>query len=589
MSTSRSLPPSVKWLCLILGLLLLLGSLGLIGWDGYQAWGVWKVQHVKGAKPMTAMNLAGEMGKKCIGGPTGFVGAIVGFFAGIWLFQLANKKEGASLVAQAALVQAGQGQVPVVATEMVVTEHKPKRKLKAKRWTTANIISFGAESRRLLTFNGTRSGFTIGQQATIPNLLPLPAKVVGRDWRALLQPKLNIAWLPVDQVFLRVVQIPVSDFEETLSMVELQLEKISPLPVTQIVWSIHILPQQADNLQTVIVVMVARDIVEKYLGELEGQGFQADRLELPILDEILATRVAADGAYIYPENTPGKFSALVAWWYGGTLRSLGLVHVPAVDGRDAILKEQLAQMAWSGELEGWLSGNPHWFLVSNEQTAAAWQPMFRPWLGQSVEVIPPLTEADLATRNANRSGKPEAASGLLPDEFALRYMQEFHDRLWMRLVGALAMIYIAGVMIYMAASSWQGMSADDKERQARGLGQQYTNTLQIKAQVEILQNRQALKFASLDCWKTTAELQPAEITLGSLDFKDGKHLSLSGTASADANGQLTDFNEALRKKTKENGDPLFERVDLPSVRLNPGGATLSWSFSAVLANAEEGP
>jgi hypothetical protein len=119
----------------------------------------------------------------------------------------------------------------------------------------------------------------------------------------------------------------------------------------------------------------------------------------------------------------------------------------------------------------------------------------------------------------------------------------------------------------------------------KGLAVQYTNTLQIKTQVEILQNRQALKFASLDCWKTTAELLPAGITLGSLEFKDGK-LTINGSAPGDGNGMLTDFNEAMRKATL-NGAPMFEHVDLPNVRLNPGGATLSWSFAAVLANAEE--
>ena len=42
-------------------------------------------------------------------------------------------------------------------------------------------------------------------------------------------------------------------------MVELQLEKLSPMPVTQIVWSIQVLPHAEGNLQTVIVMIVARN------------------------------------------------------------------------------------------------------------------------------------------------------------------------------------------------------------------------------------------------------------------------------------------------------------------------------------------
>ena len=74
-------------------------------------------------------------------------------------------------------------------------------------------------------------------------------QIVAKDWRSLWQRKLNIAWLPPEKVFLRVAQFPASDFDETLAMVELQLEKLSPMPVTQIVWTIHLLPHAEGNLQ----------------------------------------------------------------------------------------------------------------------------------------------------------------------------------------------------------------------------------------------------------------------------------------------------------------------------------------------------
>jgi hypothetical protein len=156
----------------------------------------------------------------------------------------------------------------------------------------------------------------------------------------------------------------------------------------------------------------------------------------------------------------------------------------------------------------------------------------------------------------------------------------------MRLLGSVLAVYVAAVVIYMAGASWKGMSADGVERDAANLSRTYTNALQFKAQLQILQNRQALKFASLDCWKTTAELLPEGITVQNLEFRDGKHLNLSGVAPGDQGNLVTDFNEALRKATL--GDHrMFETVEPPSVKLNPGGATLSWNFSADLANAEE--
>ena len=266
-------------------------------------------------------------------------------------------------------------------------------------------MQIGSERRQLWGFTAARGGFSLNQEQSIPAADPLPLKLVAKDWKTLFQPKLNIAWLPFEQVFLRVTQLPAGDFDDTLAMVELQLEKLSPLPVTQIVWSIQILPHRVDNLQTVIVIVVARDLVQEFLGQLEGQGYLADQLELPMLDQLQATPITGDGAWIYPGNDTGKLTALVAWWYGGALRNLGLLHVPTVENRDILLKEQLTQMAWSGELEGWLTSAPRWHLVADETAAADWQPMFRSWLGQPVKTFAPLSQSELAKLTAKRAAR----------------------------------------------------------------------------------------------------------------------------------------------------------------------------------------
>ena len=100
-------------------------------------------------------------------------------------------------------------------------------------------------------------------------------------------------------------------------MVELQLEKLSPLPVTQIVWTLQVLPQApAENLQTVMVVIVERKVVEEFLGKLEAQGYLADRLEVPMLDQLAAASATGDGAWIYPalvERPDRRAGGVVVW------------------------------------------------------------------------------------------------------------------------------------------------------------------------------------------------------------------------------------------------------------------------------------
>ncbi|HEX3797698.1 MAG TPA: hypothetical protein VH413_03270 [Verrucomicrobiae bacterium] len=593
MSAHKPTPRWLSVLCLTLGLIFVLGALYGMTDTGMKGYALWKKAHAPVAAvtppPKTPVNpKAPKTASPAAPAPKVhismdaiaplaeyFIAELVMFFIGVRLLQVPGKK------AKAAKEAAAFGETSPVSAVAAKTA-----RASAKRWQSSNVLQVGAESRRLWSFGAAKGGFTLAQDQNIPTAAPLPPNVVGRDWTALFQPKLNIAWLPVEQVFLRVAQLPIADFDETLSMVELQLEKLSPLPVTQIVWSIQVLPQRVDNLQTIIVIIMARDLVEKFLGELEGQGFLADRLELPILDQMQATAVKADGAYIYPDATTGKLSALVAWWYGGTLRNLGLLHVPAGERREAVLREQLTQMAWSGELEGWLTSAPRWFLVADEDTAVTWEPLFRSWLGTNLEVLRPAPPTQLATLNANRAARAESGAGILPPEYATRYQQEFVDRLWMRGLGVVLAAYLGGVTIYLAGAAVQSYRAETLVEEVSSHSRAYTNVLQLKAQLGILQNRQALKFASLDCWKKTAELLPENISIGTLEFKDGKHYSLSGTAQADQSGALTDFNEALRKATLD-GEPMFETLSLPQIKLNPGGATLSWSFNGDLARAEE--
>src|SRR6185295_5894831 len=232
--------------------------------------------------------------------------------------------------------------------------------------------------------------------------------IVAKDWRSFFHRKLNIAWLPPENVFLRVAQLPKSSFEETRAMVELQLEKLSPIPVTQVVWSMHVLPQSTGDLQTVIVVLSERDVVEKFLGSLEGQGFLADRLEIPVLDQLQATTVKEDGAWIYPTMGGEKNAAVVAWWSGGTLHNLNTITVPETGDPAASLAAQLSQLTLAGELEGWLQSAPAWHLVADDAVAVEWEAMLRPALDAPIQISAPVPPAQLAALTAKRSADSDA-------------------------------------------------------------------------------------------------------------------------------------------------------------------------------------
>lgn len=451
------------------------------------------------------------------------------------------------------------------------------------RWHSCNVLQSVGNGRNLWQFSAGGGGkVTLQRQESRVGSEPLPPKLVTKDWQTLFQPKLNVAWIPAEHVFLRVVQLPKADLTETRSMVELQLEKLSPLPVAQIVWGFELLEHATADMQTAIVIIIARMHVEQFLGELEGQGYLADRLEVPFLDQLRATRVDGEGAWIFPGVGPDNYSCLIAWWYGGILQNLGLIHLPPSADRARLLQEQLSQMTWAAELEGWLTSPPRYYLVANGLLAEDWKNLFSPSL--PVQIVPPVESAELAALTARRVANNGVMTNLLPPEYTTRYRQQFIDRIWMRALGAVVALYILGVGVYfgfVAVAKWKLGRVQD---QIAGIGPVYTNTIQLRERVRVLQDQLDLQFAALDCYKAVADFLPSELTLDSLQFDRGRKLMLVGYASRSDGQKVQDFNEALRKVMVKD-QSLFSKVSAPSMG-NQTGDQMRWSFNCDLKRTD---
>ena len=492
---------------------------------------------------------------------------------GLFFLFLARKSPpGSTVSTTGSLVSAGTVSRPVTNKRRNAAIH------------SCTVLKTAADARFLWQFGLRNNSLALSREQVCPNNAALPSGIVGKDWTNLWQRKLNIAWIAPEHVFLRVVQLPQSTFEETVSMVELQLEKLSPIPVAQISWCIQTHPHNKGPLQTVIVVIVARSIVEEFLGKLENDGFLADRVEMPALDQLQATLGSGDGAWIYPTMTGAHPVALVAWRYSGVLQNLDFVTLPAANRPEA-LREQLTQFAWSGELEGWLVSPPSWHLVADPQVAAEWETLIREGLQQSVEVIAPAAPQELARLTATRATQHEEQANLLPPEYALRYQQNFVDRLWMRALGTAVILYVAVVAVYLVALQVAVYRTQAVEKEVALWSPQYTNAMQLKARYQVLKDRQELKYAALDCWKAVASLLPQEVTLDGYNFSDGKRLNLNGTAPVGQGQQLYAFEGALRK-VEIDGQTLFAPSKGESLSYQTRGNDITWSFSLELKRSE---
>lgn len=460
----------------------------------------------------------------------------------------------------------------------------------AKKWPTCNVFQTGTDQHQVWHFDLKSKRYVAKGSDFLSTNQPLPDGVVGKGWKSLVQPRLSVAWLPAESVFLRVVQLPQCTLDELTAMVDLQLERLSPLPVTQIVWSAYSLGEGDDaGMQTVLVVIAELEAAETFLGQLEESGLFVDRLDVSTVDQLMALKPEGDGAWIMPEMTGVPNKALVGWWFGGVLRSLGLIELPAEDSARASLRNQLMQMAWAGEIEGWLTQTPKWHLYAGPETRDAWLAALVSELGDEIESAEPPAPAELALSCANRAAQQPGPMlrGLLPGIFATRYRQQFTDRLWMRGLGAVMALYVAGVLIYFGVLSVQNWRLDSVEKQAKQLAPAYTNALDLKATFDVLNDLHELKYAALDCWKLTSELIPEGVVVDSLIFSEGSSLKLNGTAPENAVDDLIDFSADLRN-VKVDGKPVFqpEQGQLLEYRKSPRADQVKWNFGLVLKRSE---
>lgn len=482
--------------------------------------------------------------------------------------------------------------------------------MKAPRWQTCNVLQSEPQQRRLWQFEPEGQTVRLLTERKSELSERLPPRVVGKTWRNLWRPKVNAAWLPAEHVFLRVLHLPACEPRELPAMVEFQLEKVSPLPVGQIVWSVEPVPRrgtgpgptapaaaapdrteeteaeqpQPSQEQTVVVLIAAREPVEQFLGDLEAAGYLADRLELPHLREMLASQGTDEGVWIYPRTEGEKTVCLTAWWVEGRLQHVSLLPLPSDGSAANYLAQAIQEVAWAGEMEGWAPANASCHLVCEPAMAFTLTPALRALGLERLQVIAPLPWPKVAALCA----QAHSPSNLVPAEYALTYRQQFIDRLWMRGLAALGVLYLVGVLGYFAALQFLEFKKAGVEKQIAALTDRYHQALRLKARVQVFQDQLNLKFAALDSWKAAAENLPAELGLTSLQFQRGKKLVLFGTVPTDQQSKVTEYNEALSKATV-NGELLFARVSLGTIQTPPGAQPnrpATWSLSCELRQTE---
>ncbi len=448
---------------------------------------------------------------------------------------------------------------------------------RAKPEKSCLVLVTSPDGDRVLAFDPAGAGVKARQVHAVPAGGSVPAKVAGRDWQLLLSPRLDLAWMPGADVYLKLTELPSTDPAEVASMAELLLEKLSPLPPAQVVCGAEIVAEAEPGVSSVLLVIVSRNRVDERLAGLAARGYTAGRLDVGLARE-LAAIVREDGLWLLedPEKAPGLMA--VVWRLGGRWRQVDALRVPTGEGAGEALVTALTRMAWAAELDGWLTDLPKIRLVASSGLATALSGPLEVWSGQVVECREPRDVGQTAADSA-RVGLSGRGLTLVPAEVLDRNRQAFVDRLWVRGLGTIGMIYLVGMVGFLAWHTYWKGELDDRRVNLKGLAPHYTNALRLKDQVQIMEEQVNLRFAALDCWKAAVEKLPPSMTLNSLNFIRGKTLRLDGTVDPAQREDVTKYNSDLLG-VQARDQALFGTVKPAQVTLR--GSVATWNFEAEL-------
>ena len=458
---------------------------------------------------------------------------------------------------------------------------------KKTKWSSCNLLESATEGSRLCQFSVSSKKVKLSGDLRVADLIELPAKAVGKDWRDLLSRKLNIATLPPEKVFLRVVELPECEPDELLPMVEFQIEDLSPLPMAQAVWSAEAVPGSTgtEGNQTVLVMIAERGVVEGRLDELEDVNYLADRVEVPLLRELVPGEPREDGAHIQLVQGADSVLALVSWWFAGRLRDVNSFNLPDTAASRDELVEKINSVALAGEVAGWMPDEPACHLAKRGDVAADWNTALAKCFGR-IREVEPMSEVDLATAAVEFTART-TAPGLMLEDYSARNRQRFQDGLWMQGIKGAVALMLMGLCIFFAYGSWLQGNLEDLNQQVKVQGLQYTNALSLKAKMQTLKKQEALKTAALNAWSEVAIGLPGELKFTQLMFSSdrtlegntSRKLRIVGTADDGKETFIDDYNLVLaRMEVKgREGQKLFSSVSPGPSRKDPRKKLTTWS------------
>jgi hypothetical protein len=404
-----------------------------------------------------------------------------------------------------------------------------------------------------------------------------------KTWRDSFSPKLNVALIPSSEVFFRILSLPTTDVSEIPDMIELQLERISPLPVNQIFWTYELLPglnSGSTATTNTLVCIVEQKAVYNLASDLESRHFYPDRIAPDNLIHFTGPPRRRELLRIITSNVTSRFECLIQWWVEGELHNISQIQEESMEKMIAQVEQEIRQTYWAGQMEGWVDELPPLQIECPTEQHAHWNALKEALDVSSMSLQETDSTEELDSRLAGLYARGDVRCDFQPGDLKKAYQSRQFDSQWMSALGALAVLYLIGLAGYFlllnrAQAEFRGVRSN-----ISAISGVYTNALKLDEQIRITQNQLDLRYAALDSWKAVVEVLPEELNFRQFKFSKGESLLISGQGPYGKNSLVNTYVDALGKLRDGDDTPLFTDVQAKPIQ-NARGA-MNWSIEAML-------
>ncbi len=354
--------------------------------------------------------------------------------------------------------------------------------------------------------------------------------------------------LPSDQVLLRILDLPATDWSELHGMVELQVDKFSPFPVEKVAIAFEIL-QQTGSTSRVLIAAVRLELMEQLGTAFRAAGLRPLRMDVDILGwwqalqenhhiqeqgrhAMLIMSGARADFVVFSDGVPVLFHPMEAIQEGSSDARMDEL-VEEINYTLTVLEAEWGP-ALTPRLDLWTAVEPPEGLT--RRLAAADLPVTQ---ARRLGELPPLTTG--LARRALRD--PGASLNLAPAAWAQDARKRALRRRLISVTAVFLGLWISTVTVFLVGLSMQRNRTEGLAIKARELEQAGMDIRRLKDKVVSLEQYADRSRSALECLREISALMPEGVDLTSFIYKKGSDCNLRGLA--DSESPIIGFIEQL--------------------------------------------